>query len=205
MARIGIFGGSFDPVHVGHLVLAEWARVERELDEVLFVPAGRPPHKPAGPLAPAEHRLRMLELAVGDNAAFRVSRVELDAEGPCYTLLTVRRLKGQRPDGELFLLMGGDSLLDLPNWWRAEELASEVAVIAFDRPGALLADGLDGLASRFGEGWARRVMELRVEAPLLQVSATAIRQRVRRGLSVRYLVPEPVRRYIEQHGLYAAG
>ena len=201
--RIGVFGGSFNPPHVAHLILAERARTERALDRVLFVVAGRPPHKAPRPLAPAEDRLRMVELAVADNPAFEVSDVELRADGASYTLRTIRALKrALGPDAELLLMMGGDSLLDLPTWWHAQELAREVAIVTFARPGSELGGKLDTLAEHFGGDWVNRVRELMVQAPLMEISATDVRRRVRDGRSVRYMVPEAVRAYIEERGLY---
>ncbi|MCD6416394.1 MAG: nicotinate-nucleotide adenylyltransferase [Planctomycetes bacterium] len=206
MARIGILGGSFNPVHVAHLVLAEWVRVDRQLERVLFLPAGRPPHKSRAPLAPARHRARMLELALEGNRAFEMCRVELDSEGPSYTLRTVRQLRrrfGQAD--ELFLLLGADSLLDLPHWWQARKLVEEVSIIAFGRPGYELERRWPELADEFGGDWVRVVKDLMVAAPLLNISATAIRERLRAGLSIRYLVPEPVREYILAQRLYVEG
>ena len=208
MSRIGIFGGSFNPIHLAHLILAERARVERALDTVLFVPAAHPPHKPpqsAGVLAPAERRLRMVELAVEGNPGFEASSLELEREGPSYTLLTVRQVRQRRgPEAELFLVMGADSVLDVPNWWHAEELAREAEVIALERPGFALDEGLEGLVPVLGERWVRRVGELRVRAPLLGISATEIRRRLAAGESVRYMVPAPVLEYISAYGLYGA-
>ncbi len=204
MSRIGIFGGSFNPIHTAHLILAERAVAERALDKALFIPALQPPHKPARPVAPADHRMRMVELAVEGNPAFEASRIELDRQGPSYTLTTVRELRrtlGQ--DAELFLVLGGDSVHDIATWWRAEELVREADVIAFERPGYSLDSDLVELAHRFGEHWASKVRALKVHAPLIGISATEIRERVRDGRSIRYLVPEPVREYILAHKLYS--
>jgi nicotinate-nucleotide adenylyltransferase len=201
--RIGVFGGSFNPPHMAHLVLAERARVERALDRVLFVVAGHPPHKAPRPLAPGPDRLRMAELAIQGNPAFQACDLELKKPGASYTLQTVRELRTSLgPGARLFLMMGGDALLDLPTWWHAAELAREVPIIAFGRPGSALGAELDGLARHFGEGWVRQVRALMVTAPLMEISATQVRERVRAGLSVRYMVPEAVRAYIEERGLY---
>ncbi len=206
MARIGVLGGSFNPVHVAHLVLAEWARLERGLDRVLFVPAGQPPHKPSAPLAPAEDRARMVELAIAGNAHFELDRMELRRGGPSYTLTTVRELQRRfGTDARVFLLLGADSVLDLPTWWHARELVREAEVIGLDRPGSDLDEGLPALAGFFGERWVGRVRSLRVRAPQMGISASCIRQRIQSGLSVRYLVPDPVLDYIRQAGLYGSG
>jgi nicotinate-nucleotide adenylyltransferase len=204
MARIGLFGGSFNPIHVAHLILAERVRERRFLDRVVFVPAGQPPHKPERPLAPAEHRLRMVELAVEGHPAFGVSRAEVERGEPSYTLRTVRETRAALgADDELFLLLGSDSVLDLPNWWHADELVQEVEIIAFERPGAPLEEELDALSRRFGEDWVRDVRALQVDAPLLEISSSDVRARREAGESVRYLVPDAVLAYIEERGLYA--
>jgi len=204
MARVGLFGGSFNPPHLAHLILAERARVERGLDRVLFIVAGSPPHKGARPLAPGPDRFHMVELAIQGNPAFEATDLELKTTGASYTLRTVRRLRRQVAAGdELFLMMGGDSLLELPTWWHAAELVREVPIIAFERPGSRLNEGLDALAAHFGEEWVRQVRELLVPAPLLDISATEVRERARAGLSIRYMVPEPVRAYILERGLYS--
>ncbi len=202
MAGTGIFGGSFNPVHVGHLILAERARSERSLDEVLFVPAPRPPHKSDRPLIAARHRMRMVELAIEGNPAFTALPLEIEREGPSYTLTTVRQLRQEKGGADLYLVLGGDSLHDIPTWWRAEELVREVDIIAFDRPGSTVEAALSRLTGVFGEAWAERVRELKVEAPLLDMSATDVRCRVGEGKSVRYLVPDAVHRYIIDNGLY---
>jgi nicotinate-nucleotide adenylyltransferase len=203
MTRVGVFGGSFNPIHLAHLILAERVRCERALDRILFVPAGRPPHKPQTPLAPAADRLRMVELAIEGNPAFEAVPLELECEEPSYTLLTVRRLREQLgPRAALFLILGSDSVRDIPTWWRADELVQEADIIAVERPGCPLEAAIGEPAGRYGRGWAGRVKELAVRAPLLAISATEVRERVRRGLSIRYLVPEPVRQYILAHGLY---
>ncbi|KPK62653.1 MAG: hypothetical protein AMK73_05810 [Planctomycetes bacterium SM23_32] len=204
MSAIGIFGGSFDPIHTAHLILAEFAWAERGLDAVRFVPAAQPPHKSARPLTAAEHRLRMVQLAVQGNPAFVADPVELERDGPSYTLVTVRELKERLgAEAELYLIVGADSLHEMPTWWRAEELVREVRLIAFGRPGHAVADGLAELAALYGQRWARETAALAVEAPLMDISATMIRRRVRAGQSVRYLVPDAVRGYILQHALYS--
>jgi nicotinate-nucleotide adenylyltransferase len=206
MSRIGLFGGSFNPVHVAHMAAAERVRCDRQLDRVLFVPALNPPHKPEDPLASAEDRFRMVQLATADNDAFESCRVEIDRGGPSYTLTTVRELAEELGgEAELFLILGADSVRDMPGWWHAAELASEARIIAVPRPGQPLATHIAAAAHAFGEAWAEQTRALAVEMPLLDVSATRIRERIRAGLSVRYLVPEPVRRYILERGLYAAG
>ena len=202
MSKLGVFGGSFNPVHVGHLILAQVVRERCALDRVLFVVAGRPPHKPDRPLASAEHRLNMARLAVEGNPAFEVSGLELDRDGPSYTLLTYRRLKDENPGSECRLILGADSVLDLPNWWHAGELVEEAELIVVERPGEPLSD-LSALEVALGAAIVEKVRRSVVAAPLIGVSATEVRERVRSGLSIRYMVPEAVRRYIAENGLYA--
>jgi len=204
-SRIAIFGGSFNPVHVAHLILAERALDECGLDRVLFVPARLPPHKPHLSLAPREHRLEMLRLAIAGNPRFTASSVELDRDGPSYTLTTVRGLREQcEGDCELRLILGSDSVRELPTWWQVDELVREVGVIVFERPGFPLTD-MSRLEERFGAEWVAGVRGSVVKAPLLEVSSSDIRERVRLGRSVRYLVPEPVRDYMLSRRLYAEG
>ena len=203
MARVGIFGGSFNPVHLAHLILAEYAREGRGLDRVVFMPANQPPHKPQEPLAPAQDRLEMLRLAIAHNPHFEVSAAELQRDGPSYTLVTMRETaKALGPDAELRLIVGSDSLHDLPNWWHADELIREVRIICLERPGFPL-DRLAELEECFGAEAVAAVRDAVVTAPLLQVSSSDIRKRVAQGQSIRYLVPEAVREYIAARGLYA--
>lgn len=205
MARVGMFGGSFNPVHMAHLILAEHVREERELDKVVFVPASRPPHKPQTPLAPARERLEMLRLAVAHNPHFEVSAVELAREGPSYTLLTARELASAlAADEQLYLIVGSDSLRDMPHWWHVDELVQEVRLICVERPEAPL-DFLPRLEERFGAEVAAQIREGMVEAPLLEISSSRIRQRIAEGRSIRYFVPEPVREHILARGLYRQG
>jgi nicotinate-nucleotide adenylyltransferase len=204
MAGIAIFGGSFDPIHCAHLALAERARGQMHLDEVLFIPARQNPHKGDQPVASDADRLRMVERAIEGRSGIRVSTVELDRRGPSYTLLTVRELREELgADVPLFLLLGSDSVRDLATWWRADELIAEVAVVPFERPGCRLEEALACIAGRFGRARAAEVRARKLEAPLMDVSSTAVRERVRAGLSIEGLVPEAVARYIAEHGLYA--
>jgi len=204
MTRLGIFGGSFDPIHMAHLVLAEAVREERGLETVLFVPARQAVHKSVQPLAAPRRRLEMLRLALEGNGAFEVSTVELDRETPSYTLLTTRELQRSVGAGaRLSLIIGADSLLDMPNWWRAKELVEEIDLIVVRRPGYPL-DNVTGLRRAFGSQTTERMRRAAVDAPLMDISSSEVRKRIGEGKSVRYLVPEAVRHYIEAHGLYGA-
>jgi nicotinate-nucleotide adenylyltransferase len=195
-----VIGGSFDPIHLGHLIIAEEARVELGLDRVVFVPAGQPPHKLDQRLTPPEHRLNMVRLAIADHDRFFVSRVDLDRDGPCYSVDTVRLLQeAWGAEAEISFLVGADSLADLPTWYRPRDLLYLCHIVATPRPGYQV--DLEGLERRLPGASARiRV----IDAPLLDISSTEIRERVRSGRPIRYLVHPAVKGYIDQHGLYRA-
>jgi len=204
MADIGIFGGTFNPIHVGHLILAQTVLCEKGLEKVLFVPAREPPHKSCDELAAAEHRLRMVEMSVAGNERFAVSSVEIAREGPSYTLVTVRQLREEFGESSrMFLILGADSVREMPQWWHAGELVREVGLMALRRPGYSLAE-MPELEQKFGAEMVERIKESIVDAPLLEISSTDIRNRIREGKPIRYLVPEPVRRYILARNLYGA-
>ncbi|OIO97431.1 MAG: nicotinate (nicotinamide) nucleotide adenylyltransferase [Anaerolineae bacterium CG2_30_64_16] len=198
MQRIGVLGGTFDPIHVGHLILAEEARDQLGLSVVHFVPAGDPPHKQGRRLAPVEDRLRMIERAIEGNSDFRASRVDADRPGPHYTLDMVRIIQRQlEPGSELYFLMGYDSLAELPTWHRAAELVAACRLVALTRYNVPLDwDYLEGALP----GIRERVTLL--DMPELEIASHQIQERIRAGRSTRYLVPEAVRLYIETHGLY---
>lgn len=198
LQRVGILGGTFDPPHVGHLILAEEARDQLRLDRVLFVPAGDPPHKRGRPLSPVEHRVTMVALAIADNPAFYLSRVDVDRPGPHYTVDMVRLLRDEfGPDVELYFLMGFDSLADLPNWHRAKELIAMCQLVALTRFNVKI--DWDYLEQRL-PGIRQRVRIL--DMPELEIASHVIQQRVREGRSIRYQVPPAVEAYIYKHGLY---
>lgn len=183
--RIGVFGGTFDPVHVGHLAIALAALETVPLDEVLFVPARRSPLKEQGPVASAEDRYAMLVRALGDEPRFGLSRVELDRDGPSYTVDTLEVL---RERGELFLILGSDALGDLARWHSPERIRELATIVVARRPGAPDPDAASGARA--------------FDAPSLDISARELRARASRGLSLRYLVPDGVWQHIEHHGLY---
>jgi nicotinate-nucleotide adenylyltransferase len=196
---MGVLGGTFDPVHLGHLILAEEARDQLSLSVVYFVPAGDPPHKQGRHLAPVEDRLRMIELAIAGNDAFRASRADADRPGPHYTLDMVHILQAQLPrGGELYFLMGYDSLAELPTWHRAKELVAACHLVALTRHEVPL--DWDYLESHL-PGIRERVTLL--DMPELEIASHQIQERIRTGRTIRYLVPDQVCSYIEQHGLYA--
>lgn len=198
--RLGVYGGTFDPPHMGHLVAAESVREQLGLDRVLFVPAGIPPHKNAGEVAPARHRYLMTVLATLGNPHFATSRFEIERAEPSYTVVTLRALKEEYgPEAELFFILGADALLELPTWREPAAVLELATMVAVTRPGYSLAPVAERLGDLYRVHQDRIVF---VEVPALDIAATDIRERVRAGRSIRYLVPDMVREYIERHGLY---
>jgi len=196
--RIGVLGGTFDPIHIAHLAIAEEARTQLGLDKVVFVPAGLPPHKMDVHVSPAEHRLAMVELAIAGNPHFEVSRVDIDRFGPCYTVDTIALLRKEwGPDVEIYFIMGSDSLADILTWHKPDRLIRLCRIVAVGRPGYRV--DMDEL-ERCLPGASQRI--LFINSPQLDVSSSEIQRRVRAGESIKYQVPEAVERYIYEHGLY---
>ncbi len=196
--RLGVMGGSFNPIHLGHLMAAEFAREAFRLDAVLFVPNRYSPFKAPEAVAPAEDRYLMVALAVHDHPAFRASRIEVDRPGPSYTVETLRRLSEEYPSAELYFITGLDAILELPRWKDPQEILRLAQIVAVSRPGHTP----DEAEWALDADWKKRIRIL--EVPTLSVSATEIRARIAAGRSIRYLVPEPVRAYLEETGLYRA-
>ena len=198
--RIGLMGGTFDPIHYGHLVTAEGARVEFGLDRVLFVPSGRPPHKPPEEVTAAEHRYLMAVLATLSNPYFEVSRVDIDRPGPSYTVDTVAHVRQMLGDGsEIFFITGADAILEILTWKDPERLLSTCRFIAATRPGYEL-ERLESATGNLFRRFAHRILV--VQVPAMAISSSDIRNRVRAGRPIRYLVPEPVADYIHKQRLY---
>ena len=199
--NVGILGGTFDPVHNGHLIVAEVARERFNFNEVLFIPAGQPWLKVEQSITPPQHRLQMLRLALDDRPYFRISEMEIERPGPTYTIDTINALKKRlNAEDELFFILGQDTLMQLPQWYEAQNLIRLCYLVAAPRPGVKKPD-LKALEVEL-PGITQRVMLMK--EPLVDISATDIRERAARGLSVRHLVPEPVNRYIKEHRLYVA-
>jgi nicotinate-nucleotide adenylyltransferase len=197
--RTGILGGAFNPPHTGHLVCAQEAFVQLELDRLLFVPVGQAPHRDLEGDPGAEARLEMVELAVGDDERFGVSRAELDRQGPSYTSDTLRGLREASPGDELFLILGGDQAATLSTWHEPEQVLSQATVAVVERSNwSRNAIGIK--LSRLQGARAIRYLDM----PLIQISSSQVRRRVAEGLPVRYLVPDKVADYIESNGLYRA-
>ena len=194
--RLGVLGGTFDPPHVGHLIVAEFAREQLHLDSVRFIPAGDPWRKAGRDIAAAPHRLAMTRLAVADNESFAVDDREVQRSGPSYTVDTLREIKEQSlpPDGELFFVLGEDALVDLPYWRDPAAIAALARIAVVPRAGNPPVD-LPFVSERV----------VRVEMPYIGINSTLVRERTRLGLSLRYLVAPAVAAYIREQGLYAHG
>lgn len=197
--RLGIMGGTFDPIHYGHLATAEQARDKFGLQKILFVPNREPPHKKGYDVTPAERRYDMVLLATASHPHFEASRLELDRPGPSFTIDTIEQLRREHGEGpDFYFITGADAVLEILTWKDPHRLMDRCQFIAATRPGY----SLEELERQAGAEVARRVHLL--EVPLMDVSSTMLRERVRRGLSIRYLTPPEVEAYIRKHGLYRA-
>ena len=196
---IGVFGGTFDPIHIGHLIVAEEVRVRLRLEEVLFIPAGQPWLKTERDITPAYHRAEMVSLAIASNPYFKLSTIEIERPGPSYSVETLATLQHQLGgEARLFFLLGSDSLVELPQWKEPSRLIQLCQLVAFSREGSpppqlkTLEPIIPGIT---------RCVSV-VDVPQIWISSTQIRRRVAEGLPIRYLVPETVERYIKEHSLY---
>jgi len=189
--RLGVMGGTFDPIHHGHLVAASEVQSRFELDEVAFVPSGRPWQKAERTVSPAEHRYLMTVIATASNPRFWVSRVDIDRSGPTYAIDTLRDVRALRPDAELYFITGADALEQILSWKDADELFELAHFVGVTRPGYTLSDA----------HLPEDAVSL-VEVPAMAISSSACRQRVAAGQPVWYLVPDGVVQYIAKHRLY---
>lgn len=194
--RLGILGGTFDPIHFAHLFIAEEARARHALDRVVFVVSALPPHKARGDMALAAHRFAMARLATAANPAFECSRMELDRPGPSYTFDTLTALRAAPPEAELFFITGSDTIPEIPTWHRSEELVRLTHFISAERPGYSADYAEQGLPAEL----VSRVLPL--PTIHLDISSTGLRRRIHAGLPIRYLTPDTVVEYIAAHGLY---
>ena len=193
--RLGVMGGTFDPIHYGHLVTAEEALVQFTLDEVVFVPTGQPGMKEGRAVSPVEDRYLMTVIATASNPRFRVSRTEVDRDGPTYTVDTLRALAAENPDAELYFITGADAMFEIFGWKDPDEVLALAHFIAATRPGYDL--------RRFEASGSTRHLNVSVmNIPALAISSTDVRERAGEGRPIRYLVPEGVKSYIEKAGLY---
>ncbi|MGZ4109675.1 MAG: nicotinate-nucleotide adenylyltransferase [Actinomycetota bacterium] len=193
--RVGVMGGTFDPIHYGHLVTAEEAVMQFGLEEVVFVPTGRPWMKADQIVSPTEDRYLMTVVATASNPRFSVSRAEIDREGPTYTVDTLRQFGDEHPDAELYFITGADAMLEIFDWKDPEGILSLAHFIAATRPGYDL--------RRFEAAASTHHPKVTtMDIPALAISSSDIRERVREGRAIRYLLPEGVKSYIEKQGLY---
>lgn len=195
--RTGILGGTFNPPHIGHLICAQEAHRELSLDRVLFVPARIPPHKPVEHEPGAAHRLALCRLAIGEDPRFAVCDMELHRDGPSYTVDTLAQLRAERPNDELVLILGGDIAAGLTEWHRPEDVL-ELATLAVAKRRGTPRGAVDRTLASLRGGERARFFEM----PRIGVSSTMLRRRVRAGQPIHYFVPEPVRAYVDRHGLY---
>lgn len=196
MGAYGIMGGTFDPVHYGHLLMAERACEAAELDRVFFVPAGEPAHKDASTVTPAEMRVEMTGLAVAGNPRFEVSRIEVDRPGSSYAVDTLRQLRDTFPEDDAFFIIGSDTAAEMVTWYQAAELPKLACFLVAERPGYGI-EHLHSLPTDFRGGMRS------FRSPLVDISSTEIRARVSEGRSIRYMTPPDVCLFIERHKLYS--
>jgi len=189
--KIGLFGGTFDPVHTGHLIIAEKAREEFNLEKVIFIPSGISPHKKKV-YASSIHRYTMVEIAIGDNPFFEISNIEIKKEKPSYTYTTVREIKKIYPDYKIFFIIGQDSLFDLPKWYKAKDLIKEVVFLVAKRNSDFNYKRNENFPVNFKI----------INSPLIGISSTYIRTCIKEEKSIKYLLPEKVRIYIEKEKIY---
>jgi len=199
--RLGVYGGSFDPIHLGHLLLAESCREAAGLEEIWFIPAAQSPHKQGRAITAARHRLEMVRLALEDRRDFIPCSHEIDRGGVSYTVDTLEWIHARTPGAELFLLLGADSLVDLPRWRSPHRICELALPLVVGRPGVRPPD-FQTLASVMPPSRVEAARTAFVEMPLVSFSSSDLRQRVARGQSIRYQTPASVAAYIEANGLY---
>ncbi len=199
--KIGIMGGTFDPIHLGHLVAAEAARCDFEMEKVIFVPSGQPPHKKDASISHKEFRYLMTVLATAANPYFEVSRTEIERKGDSYTIDTVKYMKEKMmPGGELFFITGADAILEIMTWKNVEELLDVATFIAATRPGYNLKELRERLSFKLHKRYMERIIP--IEVPAMAISSTDIRNRLKEQRSIKYLLPESVENFIYKNGLY---
>jgi len=198
--KLGIFGGSFDPVHFGHLVLAERAREAAGLDKVLFIPAATSPLKPGGPVATDRQRTEMTQLAIGGNEAFQLSDIELKRDGVSYTVDTLETLSVEHPGDELFLILGSDSLADLGQWKSPQQICQQAIPLVAARRGT--SPDLNQLSEFVAAERLKQIEKYQFEFPWIEISSTELRRRIADGKSIRYRTPRSVECYIHNAEIY---
>ncbi len=197
-----LFGGTFDPIHHGHLIVSRWAAEQLEVARVVLIPSAVPPHKVGNKITAARDRLQMAQRAVEDDELFDVSDCELQREGPSFTLDTVRHFRRLYPeDIKIYWLIGADSIAELAGWHEIKQLVEECTIVTAARPG-FETGNLSALDAVLEENQVSRIRQHILDIPQIDISSTDIRDRVRQGQSIRYLVPAPVAEYIHKHRLY---
>jgi nicotinate-nucleotide adenylyltransferase len=199
--RLGVFGGTFDPVHLGHLILAEQCREQARLDQVLLIPAARPPHKLQRELTRFEQRVEMLTLAISGHAAFRIDELERERSGPSYTYQTLEELRAKYGGAELFLIVGGDTIGELHLWYQPRRILELATLLVVPRPGSPSVDGSE-LRAKLSLPMEAPCRVETVRMPLIDIASTDIRERLGQGRTVRYMIPRAVEAYIADKGLY---
>ncbi len=199
--RIGIFGGSFDPVHTGHLIVAEQCREQANLDQIWFIPSAIAPHKPDGATVTGRQRKEMLDFAIAGHEYFRVSDLELKSGGTSYTVDTMRAISQSSPEHELHLIIGGDSLDEFSTWRDPAGICALALPIVYSRPG--IQAPLDLLKQYVDDSRMAAIRNLAIEAIQIDISSTLIRERIAARKTVRYLLPRAVEKYIQTNGLYS--
>jgi nicotinate-nucleotide adenylyltransferase len=201
--RVGVLGGTFDPVHLAHLIIAELCREQAQLDQVWFVPAARPPHKQDRAVTPFHHRVEMLALALAGNAAFQINDLEKDRPGSSYTVDTLDELRRQHPGADFWLILGSDCLPDLPRWREPARIARLAGLLIWSRPG-WSSWPTEKLHAALGLPADEKLRLHVAHGPLVDISSSDLRRRAAEGHSLRYLVPRAVECYILTHRLYQA-
>ena len=195
--KIGIMGGTFNPIHHGHLILSEYIRLEENLDKIIFIPTGNPPHKNS--VLDAKLRLEMVELAIKSNPYFNASDIEVKRTNLTYTIDTIKELKEKYPSAELFMIIGADTLLSLHNWKDCSKVLSQINFIVADRLGLRPSD-IEEEIKRLSNKYFSNIFN--IASPIIDISSTDIRNRIKENLSIKYLVPETIEDYILQNNLY---
>jgi len=199
--KIGVFGGSFNPIHNGHLILAQDVFESFELDHLLFVPCGFPPHKDVADFAPGDHRVHMLEMVAETDPRFEVTAMELERETTSFTYDTLTTLQEELEDDEILFVIGSDTLPELHAWHRIEELLGEFRIVSLVRPNFRRED-LEAIDFRLQPGRKKELLDRLIHGHRIDISSSDIRMRLAEGMSIRYLVPEAVEMYIYEHGLF---
>lgn len=200
--KIGLMGGTFNPIHHGHLILSEYVRDSLKLDKIIFIPTGLPPHKDHFNMISGEIRLEMTKIGTETNKFFQVSDIETKRQGMCYTIDTLKELKSIYPNDQIYFLIGADSLFELPTWKDYEEILRTTKLIVVNRPGGKN-DLIDDKIKEYNGAFGGNI--IRVESPLIDISSSEIRSRAQDGKSIKYLLPETVERFILENNLYKEG